>query len=292
MEIRTLKAFVMLADGETYHAVAEEFHMSQSALSKAIMRLEEELGVKLFVREHRRVTLTKAGHCTYFSAREILESYESLQSQLLALTANKRIYGQILASESCFEIDEIIRQFSLQHPDIYISIEKADTYQAALNLLKSGEIDFLIAHDIMNPMDALIKCEILMPDTLLAAVHSKHRLAGCKALQISQLRYETIYVNRYSCSIVDEILKRHKLDPVRIVNIQNRGRMALLEYVIHGQGVTILFESDLKHKSLEKLSIAKIEDVDPMPLVYLTLANQNKGEPREIFGDFFVHFRR
>jgi DNA-binding transcriptional LysR family regulator len=60
MEIRQLRAFVAIAEAGTFTAAAETVHVTQSAISMQIRQLEDEAGVKLFVRAPRKVLLTEA----------------------------------------------------------------------------------------------------------------------------------------------------------------------------------------------------------------------------------------
>ena len=61
MDIETIRLFIRIAQGNTLSSVAEDANLSQSSLSKSIIRLENELDVQLLDRTHRNVTLTPAG---------------------------------------------------------------------------------------------------------------------------------------------------------------------------------------------------------------------------------------
>ncbi|MBD9219710.1 MAG: LysR family transcriptional regulator, partial [Clostridiales bacterium] len=61
MELRVLKYFLMVAREENITRAAEQLHMTQPTLSRQLMQLEDELGVKLFVRSRHNIMLTKDG---------------------------------------------------------------------------------------------------------------------------------------------------------------------------------------------------------------------------------------
>ena len=61
MELRTLRYFLAVAQAKTISAAAEALHVTQPTLSRQLMQLEEELGVKLFRRSQYRVVLTEEG---------------------------------------------------------------------------------------------------------------------------------------------------------------------------------------------------------------------------------------
>lgn len=78
MELRQLRYFVAVADTLNFSRAAESLYVSQSALSKQISELEQELGVALFDRDRRSVSLTSAGHLLLPEAKDILLRSEKL----------------------------------------------------------------------------------------------------------------------------------------------------------------------------------------------------------------------
>ena len=73
MEIRVLKYFLTIAREENITRAAEQLHITQPTLSRQMMQLEEELGVRLFRRNRVSVTLTEEGRLLRRRAQEILE---------------------------------------------------------------------------------------------------------------------------------------------------------------------------------------------------------------------------
>ena len=85
MDLRALHYFVVVAEELNITRAAERLNMSQPPLSAQIKSLEEELGVQLFIRGKRHLTITDAGTYLYRRARQILELSEQTQQELMSL---------------------------------------------------------------------------------------------------------------------------------------------------------------------------------------------------------------
>lgn len=97
MEIFELKYFLAVAGGENIHRASEKLHVSPGSLSKAIARLEDELGIKLFSREGRNIRLTASGKILEQRASEIVQLEES--SKLEILGAKGSLHAVIAGAE-------------------------------------------------------------------------------------------------------------------------------------------------------------------------------------------------
>lgn len=87
MELRSLRYFVIVAEELNITRAAERLNMSQPPLSSQIKALEDELGVQLFIRGKRRLTITDAGMLLYRRARQILELSEETRRELESMDA-------------------------------------------------------------------------------------------------------------------------------------------------------------------------------------------------------------
>ena len=85
MDLRTIEHFLKLAKTLNFRKTAEEIYIAQPALSRQIMALEEELGVVLFDRNKRNVTLTEAGVYFREECERILEDFERVKQRTLQI---------------------------------------------------------------------------------------------------------------------------------------------------------------------------------------------------------------
>src|SRR3954463_14289863 len=93
MELRHLRYFVAVAEELHFRRAAERLHVAQPAVSEQVRKLEAELGVRLFDRNHRSVSLTDAGNAMLDEARRVLVQAEA--AQLAARQADGRAIGRL-----------------------------------------------------------------------------------------------------------------------------------------------------------------------------------------------------
>ena len=82
MTFEQLQCFIASVEEHTFLDAAESLHISQSSLSKQIMKLEQELEVELWDRKKRKAVLTKAGLLFYQDARILIKQYTDAKNKL------------------------------------------------------------------------------------------------------------------------------------------------------------------------------------------------------------------
>ena len=90
MEIKQLRAFLAVANAKSFLAAAETMYITRQAVSKTVTQLEEELGVKLFVRGQSGAELTPAGAYFYPQARTLVADFDRLQREMTQLEQSTR----------------------------------------------------------------------------------------------------------------------------------------------------------------------------------------------------------
>jgi len=145
VDIRSLKQFALLADSLHFGRASEASHVSPSTLSRSINRLEAELGVDLFERNNRSVSLTRAGALFLAYARDALRQWDTIRNELMAesgeLHGEISMYCSVTASYSF--LFEILTRFRNRHPHIEIKLHTGDPEDALTRIL-SGEEDIAI----------------------------------------------------------------------------------------------------------------------------------------------------
>ncbi len=146
MDSKSLQHFLMLADTLHFSRASAACHISPSTLSRTIKQLEDELGVSLFIRDNRSVSLTAEGRRLQTYAREILQQWQTLRSTLQAdqqeLQGELSMYCSVTASYSF--LYEILSRFRQDYPRIEIKLHTGDPAEA-IQRVQNGTEDIAIA---------------------------------------------------------------------------------------------------------------------------------------------------
>ena len=164
MELRVLNYFVATAQELNMTRAAQKLLVSQPALSRQIADLEDELGVKLFNRQPRHLTLTPAGQYLYEQAKEILtlasKTKSNLQSSAVISGDLTIAAGESFAMQRLMNIvSNIIRDY----PTVKIHILSGD-YEFAERRLDTGAVDFAVIIGNL-PLDNYASLQLHEKDT-------------------------------------------------------------------------------------------------------------------------------
>ncbi|GAM72727.1 HTH-type transcriptional regulator IlvY [Vibrio sp. JCM 19236] len=151
MNIKSLQIFLHLCESKSFTKTASAMHISPSALSRQIKRLEEEAQQVLFIRDNRSVELTTAG-------RELLPVAHNITSQWQTFTSNFsdqqdvlkgeiRLFCSVTASYS--HLPQLLSEFRLLHPFIEYKLSTGDPAQAIEKVL-NDEADIAISAEADN----------------------------------------------------------------------------------------------------------------------------------------------
>ncbi len=145
MEIRTLELFRHLSGTLHFARTSQACHITPSALTRVIQRLENEVGEQLFIRDNRCVELTYAGLALRKYTEDVLQRWDRLQGELSQdqiLQGELSLYCSVTAAYSI--LPEIITRYRAVHPRVQIRLETGDPAQS-LTRLVNRDVDVVIA---------------------------------------------------------------------------------------------------------------------------------------------------
>ena len=143
MEIRVLRYFLTVAREQNITRAADALHITQPTLSRQMLQLESELGIRLFDRKKRKITLTDEGSLLRKRAETIVEISEKAERELSELS--DRVIGGTVSigtgayASSCFLAD-VIAEFKGRHPQVSFEIV-TDHTDSILEKMEHGLVD-------------------------------------------------------------------------------------------------------------------------------------------------------
>src|SRR5215475_10898646 len=189
MEFRHLRSFVAVADELHFGRAAARVHIVQPALSRQIRALEEEMGLRLFERNRRRVALTPAGAAFLDEARGLLEqvthAVEAARRADRGELGSLRI-GYVPAMAST-RLPEIVRGFRKRFPGVDVRLQEMTPAMQVETLLGERVDVGFVRGPIHEPA---LAAETVLKEPLVAALPSGHRLGRHKRLGLAMLASE------------------------------------------------------------------------------------------------------
>jgi LysR family positive regulator for ilvC len=170
MDYDALRLFLHLSRTLRFSRTSRECHVSPSALSRTVQRLEQETGWPLFERDRRTVRLTAEGARFAEHARDTLERWTRLGRELAGrgdkLTGSIAIFASVTACQSF--LPELLSAFRQRHPEIHIRLETG--YAAdALERLAEGRVDVSVAAIPARMPQTLVARALLRTPLVFAA---------------------------------------------------------------------------------------------------------------------------
>lgn len=146
MDTRDLQLFLSLSETLHFGQTGEALHMSASAVSRNIKKIEEEVGQRLLERDNRSVRLTEVGRQFQVYARQSLGQWqsfsESIRQDTRRLSGEVSVYCSVTAASSI--LSEVLETFRRRYPDIEIKLRTGDQADAIDHIL-TGDNDVAIA---------------------------------------------------------------------------------------------------------------------------------------------------
>ena len=235
MTLNELKFIVALAQARNFRKAAENCFVSQPALSLAVKKLEDELGVLLFERSRSDVTMTTVGELVVEQAMRAID--EANRVKEIAKQGNNQLAGAlklgVIYSVGPYLLPEIIPILRKTAPEMPLIVEENLTSNLEMQL-RNGVIDVAI---IALPFEIPgVKTLPLYEEEFVVVVPSEHDWAGLKAVDASELANEKVLLlNSGHCfsnqvlqacpslSRNGEILQGNSLDTIRNMVASNLG---------------------------------------------------------------------
>ncbi|MEG7336040.1 LysR family transcriptional regulator [Bacillus sp. 0102A] len=254
MEWEQLEYFQTLARMQHVTKAAKSLSITQPALSRSIARLENHLGVPLFDRQGRSITLNQYGHIFSRRVQTMMKEYTEGKEEIQALL--KPDQGEVslgfLHTLGTTLVPDLIGSFQQEYPNIAFQLKQNHSYWL-LERLKSGDLDLCLLASI-NP-EKPIQWIKLWSEELFVFVPNDHPLANRESITLSEIAGERFILLKKGYALrmtVDELFEKANIQP----NIIFEGEEAATAagFVAARLGISIL--PDLK--GLDQSKITKV----------------------------------
>jgi LysR family transcriptional regulator for metE and metH len=239
LEIRHLKLIAAIAETGSMTRAGNCLHLTQSALSHQLRDAEEQLGVPLFERGNRKMTLTPAGRRLLESARTVIAELESAQQEIKA----RKVVGQglIRLSTECYTVyhwlPARLKLFQRKFPSVefQLVVEATDN---PFEALLEGQLDVAIACTQMR--NRKIRYTPLFEDEMLVIAPPDHSVARKEHVEPQDFAGETviIYPPKEESTLLRKILAPAGIWPRKIQEVMLTE--AIVEMVKGGLGLALL----------------------------------------------------
>ncbi|OOM77340.1 LysR family transcriptional regulator [Clostridium sp. BL-8] len=258
MEFRQLNAFITVAKLSNFTKAAFELGYSQSAITAQIQQLEKELGVNLFERLGKNISLTSEGEQLLVYAKQIIKLCDEAKSNLS--TSDVKGTLTIGANESlcAVRLPPLLKEFHDRYPEIEILL-KMEGNNKCKTLIRENQIDvaFIIGQKI-NTSELITELEFPEPLVLLAA--PGHPLTFKKHVYPEDIADCNIIVAEKGCgyrNLFEQSLNDAEVTPKSIMEMGSI--QSIKQLTMSGLGITLLpkiaAQEELKRNELIELHL-------------------------------------
>ncbi|MET9854650.1 LysR substrate-binding domain-containing protein [Streptomyces sp. NPDC006450] len=184
MELRTLRYFVAVAEELHFGRAATRLHMSQPPLSRAVKRLEADVGALLFTRSPTGVTLTPVGAVLLDETRALLDHADRVRVRVSAAAGGATLTVGILGDGTDPGVSRLAAAYRRTHPGIDIRIRETDLTDPTCGL-RTGQVDVALTR---APFDeTALTVRELRTDPVGVVLRADDPLARCDRLRLADL---------------------------------------------------------------------------------------------------------
>ena len=290
MELWQLRTFREIAETLNFTKASENLHLTQSAVSHQIRALEDELGVRLFIRGKRGVTLSDAGEAALVHAIIILDEAEKMRRSVAR--REREVIGRVRVAAATQALVHLFaplfEEFMDANPLVDLVFRTTSSTEQTIEDILNGIADVGFASlPVYSPN---LEVKELFEDELSLVVCPKHRLAGKRGVAVSELRDEKWILFERGASIrraTDRFFKKLKFEPEMALESNDSYFIKLM--IEHGLGISLMpiwtVREELK---LGKLGSSEIRGHRLRRSVAMVSLRGNLSAPIREFRDFVI----
>lgn len=288
MDLRQLEYFQMVSRLNNVTRAAERLHVAQPSITVAIKKLEEELGVQLFDRNQKKITLTSEGKIFLSRVEKILADVQDAVLEMHDYHEIKRgaITVGVPPMIGSFLFPKIFANFRKIYPNIDLTISEEGSL-GIREMLEQGDLDLGII--ILARESKFLESIPISHNQILACLPHEHRLSLKKSISFSDLKNEKFIMlkeDTYHRQVILEECAKEGFTPEIILSSSQIETIRGL--VANGLGISFLIDSIAKRKK----DLISIPLSDPIKIQIALAWKKDKylSKASQAFIEFIKHF--
>ncbi|SDJ94571.1 LysR family transcriptional regulator [Streptococcus gallolyticus] len=244
MNFQKFQVFLSLCETLNYTETAEQLYTTQGSISKQIIALEKELGVILFNRKHRQISLTEEGEIVRVYVQKIMGTFQEMQETLEDLCEQEKhkltIHG--IPSMSSYPIISDIAAFQKHYPDYTVVVEEEETDQL-MHSLDDGICDVVFTRSFTEVSPDIYDSLTLDYDRFVLVLPENHPLANKEKLDLVELKDETFFQLGNKTQLlqkVRELCHAYGFEPK--MGYQGNRINLIIDFIEKEMGVSVMME--------------------------------------------------
>lgn len=292
MELRQIQYFIEVAKLEHVTEASYVLHVAQSAVSRQIFKLEEELGVDLFIRDGRKVRLTPIGKMFLGHMQQALQVIEKAQQEIEDYLDPQRgtIKIGFPSSLASHLLPMVISAFREKYPQVQFQLQHG-SYRELSDLVAKGTLNLSLIGPVPKGSKQ-INGDTLFLEKIVALLPKNHPLADQQSLKLSQLRSDMFVLFPEGFILRDLVIEAcgaQGFEPK--ISFEGDEIDAIKGLVAAGLGITLLPEIALNDNIPR--STVKIQLQDPQvtrTVGLITPATRELTPTEKLFYDFIKSY--
>jgi LysR family transcriptional regulator, transcriptional activator of the cysJI operon len=277
MNLNLFKTYVRVVETQNLSKTADDFGISQPAVTKQIQSLEDIFGVLLLERSGRKLKPTEAGEILYNHAKEIIKAIEKTERAMEDLAESRRgsLYLGASTIPGQYILPYLIKIYKDKFTNISISMDIADT-EKIFNHVAERELDIGIVGGWIN--NRKVDGFEWLEDELVVIVPESHRLAGYQEVKLENLRHERWIIREKGSGTrksVEGLLAAHGIRKEELnIYMEAGSTEAVLAMVESGMGISIVSRWAIKRIEERKMKSIRLNEIDAKRYLYVIYPRQ------------------
>lgn len=282
MDTVTIGYFLSVARCLNFSQAAEENHISQSSFSKAIMRLERDLGIKLIDRSSHPISLTPAGKCFYEHMNVLEPQFKRAVSELEIMTRGEPL--RVFICPKSYQYKLAFDEYLSHHSDVHLQVEETSDPAQVADQVRSGKYDFVISPLPFDLTDD-IRVTTIYNDELYLLTSENSPFAERESISLKELDGMNFCESSYSKRLLANLCRQYDFRPGKVYppdGVEMR-REECIHRITLNKGIGLYAGRDLAYYRAPLMYCIPVQEVPSLPVVLMEYAGSRDTPAKQRF---------